>query len=420
MSNSETVLSRRDHVAQLWALDDEIVLIGSGAPLPIPGGADRCYPFHTHPHFQWLTGLRVPHSFVAFDPHEGWTEFLHRPDEAEQLWEGAAPVSRGRAPDELPQWLADRMGRPLVALGAGTLPPSTDLDLAHHVESLLLAARRPKDEEELSLLRRAGTATRAGFLQVPQLLESAPTERALQIELEATFFRAGAEQTGYDTIVAAGTNGAILHFPPSARALRPGDTVLIDAGASVEGYVADITRVFPIGGAFTPEQQAVYDVVLHAQQRAIPRCVPGTEWREVHLATARDLAEGLQAIGVLRTDPQRALESGALSIFFPHGVGHLVGLGVRDAAPLPTETPQRYFGVGLRIDMPLPERAVVTVEPGVYFNPLLLERARSDRTLAPLIDWHTVQKLQGIGGVRIEDNVLVLAEGPELLSQIPK
>jgi Xaa-Pro aminopeptidase len=222
---------------------------------------------------------------------------------------------------------------------------------------------------------------------------------------------------GYDTIIGTGANSAVLHFMPSARAMRRGELVLIDAGAEHLGYVSDITRTFAVGGAFDETQQELHAVVHAAQRAAIDAVAPGVEWRDVHLIASRAIAEGLVAVGILRGSLDSLVESGAAALFFPHGIGHLLGLGVRDAGePLYERRHDPPPFPNLRIDLPLAPGMVVTVEPGVYFVPALLEDPERRRRHRDEVDWARVDRMLGFGGIRIEDNLLVTADGHESIT----
>ncbi|MFZ1996902.1 MAG: M24 family metallopeptidase, partial [Solirubrobacteraceae bacterium] len=279
------------------------------------------------------------------------------------------------------------------------------------------AVRRPKDEVELERMRVAERATSAAFAAAVPVLVEGSTERSVQVELELAALRAGADGMAYDTIVGAGTNSAVLHFMPTGRPLVNGDLVLIDAGADYRQYASDITRTYPVGGRLSPEQQELHAVVHAAERTAIGRCVPGTEWVDVHMTAAQVIAEGLVAFGVLRGEPSALVESGAVWLFFPHGIGHLVGLGVRDAAgPLRARRDKPSGIANLRIDLPLEPGYVVTVEPGIYFVPAMLQDPERRTRHHDTVVWDRVDRLLGFGGIRIEDNLLITEGGHEILT----
>lgn len=407
---------RRREVAALWALGDEVVLIGAGAPVPIPGRADRTYPFRSHSEYLYLTDRERPGGVLAFDPQDGWVDFVAPVTRDERVWEGASGEdAQGTPVEELERWLAARAGRPLACLGASAA--SDDDALRARLRPALNAVRRRKDPVELDHMRRAERATRAGFAAVMALIEPGRTERELQIELEAAFLRHGADALAFDTIVGGGPNSAVLHFPPTRRPLGDGELVLIDAGGECAGYASDVTRTYPASGRFTEEQSELHAVVAAACTAAIGRCTAGTEFRDVHGTAARVIAEGLVDLGVLRGDPGELVACGTVALFMPHGVGHMLGLGVRDAGEvLPGRTPAPGFPA-LRIDLPLEPGHVVTIEPGVYFVPALLGDPDLRAEHRDAVAWERVERLLTFGGIRIEHDVLVTDGAPKVLTE---
>ena len=424
MSNAriEQALERRRSAAVAeWGLVDEVVLIGAGDPIGVPGRGDRTYPFHAHSEYYYLTDRNRPGGVLAFDPQEGWFDFVAEVTEEERLWSGAAGGDPGGVPlGQLEVWLGARRERSVGCLGtvrSGALGVSCDGALSADLRVGLDAVRRPKDEIELQRMRIAERATSAAFAAAVPALVAGATERSVQVELELAALRAGADAMAYDTIVGAGSNSAVLHFMPTDRRLNDGDLVLIDAGADYRQYASDITRTYAVGGQLSAEQAELHAVVHAAEQASIERCVPGTEWVDVHMTAAQVIAEGLVAFGVLRGEASALVESGAVWLFFPHGIGHLVGLGVRDAGgPLRSrrETPSPVKN--LRIDLPLESGYVVTVEPGVYFVPAMLQNPERRSRFRDQVDWDRVDGLLDFGGIRIEDNLLITDDGHENLT----
>jgi Xaa-Pro aminopeptidase len=409
---------RRRAAAEQWRLSDQVVLVGAGHQIPVPGRGDRAYPFRAHSEYLYLTDRERPGGVLAFDPHEGWVDFVVPVTRAERLWEGAAADEPEGVPvAELATWLEQRQGRPIGCLGAAVPDVGSAAELEAELRYGLNHVRRQKDAVELERIRAAERATRAGFAQVAPLIEPGRSERELQIELEAAFFRAGADFLAFDTIVGSGPNSAVLHFPPSSRRLADGELVLIDAGAEYHGYASDITRTYPASGRFTAEQQALYAIVETALARATERCTAGTEWRDVHRTAALVIVEGLVDFGLLRGEPESLVERGAQSLFFPHGVGHMLGLGIRDAGEvLPGREPKEGEAPRLRVDLPLLPGHVFTVEPGIYFVPALLEDVELRERHRDAVDWERAEGMLGFGGIRIENNVLITADGNEVLT----
>jgi Xaa-Pro aminopeptidase len=366
----QQLLRRRAAVTDRWGLDDQVVLIGAGGLIPRPGRDDLTYPFEAHSEYFYLTDRNRPGGVLAFDPGEGWVDFISPVTASERLWSGASAAElEGRTTDELEGWLSARIGRRTAWLGSAPADAQFHAGLADELRFGLSRVRRPKDTVELERMHVAQRATSAAFAAVVPLLREGVSEREAQIVLEAEAFRRGGDAMAYDTIVGGGVNSAVLHFAPTSRRFQSGELVLIDAGAQYLGYASDITGTYPVAGRLDPAQQELHAVVRAAQQAAIGRCRPGVEWRDVHLTAALVIAEGLVACGILRGDPESLVQSGAVWLFFPHGIGHLVGLGIRDAGgtPLPERRNDPKPYPNLRIDLPREPGQVVTAEPGIYF-----------------------------------------------------
>jgi Xaa-Pro aminopeptidase len=416
---------RRARVAAALPLGNAILIVNAGEPVPLPEGSDQTYPFRSHAEYFYLAGHECAGGVIAFDPRDGaqagWRSFVPVVTEAERVWEGKVQIA-GSPVAEFTAWLEARTNRPIALLGAPLRTIECDPILTAQMRLALTHARRIKDGHETSLLRRAAAATRAGFTKLREILRPGMTERALQIELEAEFFRSGATRPGYGTIVGSGPNSAVLHFEPSSRAVRDGDFVLIDAGAEIDRYMADVTRTF-VAGTASVFQRDLYHVVLRAQERAITECVAGAEWKYIHLNTAVRMVDGLVSMGVMRGQAASLVEQEAHTLFYPHGLGHMVGLGVRDASGLlPGRQPDPRPSLRtLRMDLPLASGYVVTVEPGLYFIPPLLNDPARRARYRNAVNWQLVDAHLNLGGVRIEDNVLVTDGAPEVLTdRIPK
>ncbi len=449
----EVLNRRRRRVAEAWknaGLDRDTVAVCAGDPIGVPGGADQTYPFIAHSDYFYLTNVDAPGGVLCYDADDGWRHFVPDVSEAEQMWEGRPPIDWDAMPaDTRPKtpaawgssFNASRTQQPTVMLGAaaGSFAQSGGPNPKPAViAEALQHARRVKDEHELAEIRAAIGITAAAFAHARPFIRPGVTERRVQIELEAEMFRRGAGRTAYGSIVGAGSNAAVLHFAPSDRVLKAGDFLLIDAGAEVRRYAADVTRTYPVGEGdapkFRPHQRELFDAVRRAQQNAIARCVAGAEWKDVHLAAAVDLVDGLVGMGLMNGSPTNLVERETHMLFFPHGLGHMVGLGVRDASgmfPGRARSDQPSLK-NLRMDLPLEAGYVVTVEPGVYFIPAILNDPARREKYRDCVDWAKVDwwlaplrggdESGGGGGVRLEENILVQPDGrpPEVLtSAIP-
>ena len=226
-------------------------------------------------------------------------------------------------------------------------------------------------------------------------------------------------------------DGQILHNHYHGQNLEIGDLVLGDFGAeTIRHYAGDITRTFPVAKKFSSKQRDIYNIVLDAEVNAIASLKPGITYREVHLAAARRMAEGLKNLGLMRGDLDDAVAQGAHALFFPHGLGHMIGLDVHDMEDLG----ENYVGYGedmqrseqfgtayLRLARKLEPGFVLTVEPGIYFIPQLIDQWRRKKMFDNFINYEAVAKYRHFGGVRIEDNVLITDKGHRVLGQpIPK
>jgi Xaa-Pro aminopeptidase len=412
---------RRRRIAEAIGLHDEILLIGAGEPIPLPEGSDQTYPFLAHPEYYYLTGIDSPGGVLAFDPRQrsskGWVSFVPSVTETEKMWEGRTELAGTPVP-RLEPWLGVRRGRPIINLGARLRGVRCDENYVARTREQFTHVRRAKDSVELSLLRRAAVATEKGFSAVRRHIRAGVSERALQIELEAEFYRNGADGVGYGTIVGSGPNAAVMHFSPSGRKIRRGEFVLIDAGAHVDRYVIDVTRTFVTGHKPTHFQRELFSLVLEAERNAISRCLPGAEWKDLHLKAAIEMTDGLIELKLMNGNAESLVEQGAHTLFFPHGLGHLVGLGVRDASGRYPGRPKDESPAlrNLRMDLPLAVGYVTTVEPGLYFIPAILNDPKRRRRYRQSLNWRRVDNCLGCGGVRIEDTVLVTENGPEVLT----
>jgi Xaa-Pro aminopeptidase len=226
-------------------------------------------------------------------------------------------------------------------------------------------------------------------------------------------------------------HGETLHNPYYGNRMKAGDIAVNDSGAeSPLHYASDVTRTIPVGGRFSARQRDIYLVVLAAQEKALTAIRPGVEFREVHRLASAALLGGLKQLGLVKGDSAEAVEAGAHTLFFQCGVGHMMGLDVHDMQALGedyvgyTDAIQRRPDFGwrsLRLAKAVEPGFVVTVEPGVYFIPELIDRWKAERKLEQYIDYEKVETYRHFGGVRIEDDVLVTDDGHRVLGpSIPK
>jgi Xaa-Pro aminopeptidase len=221
------------------------------------------------------------------------------------------------------------------------------------------------------------------------------------------------------------SRGEILHNHDHSARLAGNEIIVNDTGAnSPAGYACDITRTIPAGGRFEGLRAELYDIVLAAQTKAIAAMRPGVPYRDIHELACRTMVEGMTALGFMRGDAQEAVREGAHAIFFPHGLGHMMGLDVHDMESLGEnevgygegyERSALFGHKSLRLARPLQAGFVVTVEPGLYINPFLIERWKAEDRHARFLDYAMFERHRDVGGIRIEDDVLVTSDGARVL-----
>ena len=288
--------------------------------------------------------------------------------------------------------------------------------------------RNVKSAEEIEQIEQALEV--AYEMQTTAMKMARPGMRESEVSgtLEGIALRKGA---GVSFPIIFSINGQTLHNHYHGNVMQDGDMAVNDSGAESRlHYAADITRTIPVGKKFTEKQKAIYRIVLKANMNAIDAIKPGISYREVHLATAKVIASGLKELGFMKGDLDEAVKQGAQALFFPHGLGHMLGLDVHDLENLGEnyvgydKTIQRseQFGLAyLRMARELKPGYVMTVEPGIYFIPELIDQWKAGKKFEEFIDYEKVESYRGFGGIRIEDNVLVTESGHRVLGKpIPK
>ncbi|MGA7595487.1 MAG: Xaa-Pro aminopeptidase [Gallionella sp.] len=262
-------------------------------------------------------------------------------------------------------------------------------DQVRDVRALLNEMRLFKDSHELGIMRRAAAISTAAHRRAMRFTHPGMFEYQVEAELLHEFCSRGARHPAYTSIVAGGANACVLHYVGNNAKLRDVDLLLIDAGCELDGYASDITRTFPVGGKFSAEQKDVYEIVLGAQAAAIAAAIPEQPWNAPHDAALRVLAQGFIDLKLCHGSVDEVLESGSYRRFYMHRTGHWLGMDVHDVGDYKIGDDWR----------PLQPGMVLTVEPGCYIRP-------SDDV--PMSLWNI--------GIRIEDDVLITAQGNEVLT----
>ena len=279
-----------------------------------------------------------------------------------------------------------------------------------------------KSAAEIELLKIANRISNQAHIEAMTGIRTQMHEYQVQAILEKTFLDNGASHMAYPSIVATGKNAAILHYHDNNMPLESNDLLLIDAGCEWNGYAADITRTFPVSGKFTSEQRDIYQIVLDAQKECIALIRPGVAMLDLHNHACRSMTQGLMRLGILHDhDIDDIIKSEAHTIFFPHGIGHLLGLDVHDVgAKDPKAKPIKNKPKTLRASRTLEPGFVVTIEPGIYFIAAHFESKATRKKFAKFINWTRADSYRSVGGIRIEDDILVTAKGHENLTETPK
>lgn len=277
-----------------------------------------------------------------------------------------------------------------------------------------------KSQYELALIRHANAVSTAAHVAVMKAVKHASNEQ----ELEALFLKScmerGCRNQAYHSIVASGTAAATLHYVKNNAPLKGKLNLLLDAGAEADCYASDITRTFPINGKFSPESRAIYDIVLRMQTECIAMLKEGVEWDSVHCHAHKVAIAGLLNLGILKGDADAIFQNRTSVAFFPHGLGHYLGMDTHDTGGNPNYADKDSMFRYLRVRGTLPAGCVITVEPGVYFCRFIIEPYLKEEPHSQYIDSSVLDKYWEVGGVRIEDNVLVTKDGYVNLTDTPK
>ena len=423
-SHLQTLMLRTDQ--SLAAASFDALVIHAGCP-PTQFLDDQDYPYKVNPHFKaWVPILDNPRCILVYSPGARLKVLFYQPND---YWHKPAALPRApwvSAVDMIPShepWKAShhwaKLGR-VAHIGADVGTSGIDPDTLNPPDLLarLHYDRAVKTSYELGCMRHASELGARGH----QAALTAFRRGRSEYEVHMEYLEAGAqreEEMPYNNIVAYNRNSAVLHYQHLERTAPVSlKSFLIDAGAQYRGYASDITRTYAaIPGLYADLVQAV-DV---AQLALCDEIVAGRDYRDVHLSAHRILGDVMQRIGLTRLPGQAALELGVTSVFFPHGIGHLLGLQVHDVGgvmgdALGGELKRPEGHPYLRLTRMLEPGVVVTVEPGIYLIDSLLAAAHADSRRAH-IDWAVVEELKPFGGVRIEDNVATTASKPENLTR---
>jgi Xaa-Pro aminopeptidase len=384
---------------------------------------DTEYRFRQDSDFYYLTGFREPDAVAVVAPgrEKPFTLFVRPRDREKEIWNGrragvegakerfgadeafAVEEFEGKLTElldgarslyyrlggghaELDQTLIRHLSRMRTMGRKGVRAPRAILDPSELIHEMRLI----KSGDEIALMRRSADIAAEGHREAMRAARPGMREYEIDALIEYVFRRSGAAAPAYNSIVGSGANATILHYVDNDAELKDGDLLLIDAGAEYEGFASDITRTFPVNGRFTDAQRDVYQLVLDCQEECIRMVRPGVTQEEMHQRSVEMLTEGMVRLGLLKGEVPKLIEEEQYKKFYMHRLGHYLGLDVHDAGAYQVEGRPRAVEPGM----------VMTVEPGLYIA--------EDAEDIP-------DRYRGIG-VRIEDDVLVTAEGYDVLT----
>jgi len=402
-------------------------LIGAGGIAVLPAAPERirsrstAYEYRQDSDFFYVTGFEEPEAVAVLIPGRRQGEFVmfcRERNKERELWDGARAGPEGAvneygADDAFPMediedilpGLIEQSERVYYSMGVyqefdqrllGWMNELHSRRQSGHAPDELIALdhllhemRLFKSRREATIMKQSARIAVAAHRRAMSVCEPGMMEYELEAEFLHEFARHGAA-CSYSPIVAAGANACVLHYTANNAELKDGDLVLIDAGCEYELYASDVTRTFPVNGEYTEPQRALYEVVYAASEAAIDQASPGNHWNDPHDAAVKEITRGLRDLGILKGRLPSLVKAGAYRPFFMHKTGHWLGMDVHDVGDYKVAEDWRLLEPGM----------VMTIEPGIYISP-------DERGVA--------KRWRGIG-IRLEDDVHVTKQGPQVLT----
>ena len=445
MFDPQTYSKRRQKLMQ--ALDGGVVLLMGHNHSPM-NYTENMYPFRQDSTFLYYMGLDLAGLAAMIDVDNGdTTVYGHKPGIDDVIWSGPQlslndlarmSGSESAAKTALLQAAINRVlaeGRRIHFLPPyrsatrtsleellGLRPKASFRQVSRELTRAVIAQRSVKETQEVAEIEVALEVTRDMHLLAMQMSQPGKIERTIAGRVEGLAI-AGGGRLAYPCIFTR--YGQVLHNHFYGNELQKGDLVVHDSGAaSPRHYASDITRTIPVSGRFEDRQRVIYSAVLEAMESAITRVKPGVRFRDIHLEAAGLITQSLQQVGLMKGDVERSVMAGAHTLFFPHGLGHMMGLDVHDMENLGEDhvgydkdtSRATDFGLrSLRLGKALKVGYVLTVEPGCYFIGPLIDQWRTKNHCAEFINYEEVDRWYDFGGVRIEENVVVTRDGCRVL-----
>ena len=447
--DSKVYQNRRAKLTQLMKEGIALFLGNEESPMNYPSNQ---YKQRQDSNFLYFFGLSLSNFAAVIDFDNEQTILFGTDFEIDDIiWMGDQPkvqdlaarvgITETRPMAELAGYIAAQKGRKIhftppyraenkIALSKLTCIAIDDLKASASVALIksIVSLREIKDEFEIQEIEKACVIGHKMHTEVMKNCRVGKTEQELFGIAEGITLSYG---NGVSFPIILSQHGETLHNHNHNQVLEDGKLLLMDAGAeNLMNYSSDNTRTFPVNGKFTPKQKAIYEIVLKANVEGINACKPGIRYREIHKLAMTIITDGLKALGLMKGDTEAAVEAGATALFMPHGLGHQMGLDVHDMEDLGEnyvgydDTIQRskIFGWGsLRMAKELRPGHVLTVEPGIYFVPHLIDIWKNEKKFEEYINYDKVEEYRDFGGIRIEDDVLITETGHRILGPaIPK
>ncbi len=429
------------HREKLFSLFDEnqngVVFI-QGADTMYRYSTDYEFPFRQESNFWYLTGANEAECALLLDLNkEEYHLFVPERDTQYAVWHGYVKTKEQYQEQYKPDHL--HYSNKLLTVLNQLNPERVfclneeqaefieDLDRGFNVDTEALVdaltyCRVLKTNWELDQMRKASQVNNEAYIQVMKSIKPGMFEYELKAVFNQVQLRHGLLQDAYNGIFASGVNASILHYVENNSQIKDGDLFLMDAGFECNGYASDFTRTFPANGKFTNIQAGIYQAVLDGQKAVIDAVKPGVKMEDLHMLASRIMMKGLIKLDIIRGDLDEIMEQNVFALFFPHGLGHFLGLDTHDVGGYPKgvdriDRPGIKF---LRARRELQPGMVVTIEPGIYFVPAVLEPAMKNPEQSKFLNVEKVKSLLDFGGVRIEDDIVVTETGHENLTNVPK
>lgn len=392
---------------------------------------DCCYPFRQFSNFLYLTGVSLPGYSCLLTPKE---DYLFIPDinVKHKIW-----IGKDVSPAEIKKNFGfsqvfynqdfDKIFRSIskrypLCYTEYVLKKEIKKKnpLVEVKESELLRAlsllRSQKTEPELKIMKEAARISSLAHIKAMQSARPGLYEFQLQSVYESELFFNNIRHTAFPTICAGGINSSILHYSSNKTLLKAKDLCLLDAGGEYQGYAADFTRTFPVSKKFSPRQRDIYNLVLSAQEEVLKAVRSGVQISHLQKICIDHLLGGLKDLGFIKGQCEDAFQQKTYRLFYPHGISHMLGLDTHDVF---LKEKKKNSGE-VRADITLENNFVITVEPGLYFNPYVLNDKMIRKQHRDFVHWDKIDSFLDFGGIRIEDNVVVTNKGCINLTPVPK